>query len=74
MLEAVGNACQLCGDDDRTTRLCVDHCHVTGKVRGVLCRKCNKGIGALGDTAEAVQRAADYLRAAEGTEGAHHAS
>ncbi len=47
--------------------LCVDHSHITGGVRGLLCRSCNRSIGQLGDTAEALQRAADYLHAAERT-------
>ena len=39
----------------------VDHCHDTGKVRGLLCRKCNVGIGMLKDDPKIVQRAAAYL-------------
>jgi hypothetical protein len=42
----------------------VDHCHKTGKVRGVLCFNCNSAIGKLGDDPDAVRRAAAYL---EGT-------
>ncbi|MEU6367791.1 endonuclease domain-containing protein [Streptomyces sp. NPDC046931] len=36
----------------------VDHCHKTGKVRGVLCFNCNSAIGKLGDDPDAVRRAA----------------
>ncbi|MFJ2718351.1 endonuclease VII domain-containing protein [Streptomyces sp. NPDC087437] len=39
----------------------VDHCHNTGKVRGVLCFNCNSAIGKLGDDPDAVRRAAAYL-------------
>ncbi|MFI9806984.1 endonuclease VII domain-containing protein [Streptomyces sp. NPDC052301] len=39
----------------------VDHCHKTGKVRGVLCFNCNSAIGKLGDDPDAVRRAASYL-------------
>ncbi|MFJ5520182.1 endonuclease VII domain-containing protein [Streptomyces griseoluteus] len=39
----------------------VDHCHKTGRVRGVLCFNCNSAIGKLGDDPEAVRRAAAYL-------------
>ncbi|WP_308283685.1 endonuclease domain-containing protein [Streptomyces glomeratus] len=39
----------------------VDHCHETGRVRGVLCFNCNSGLGLLGDAPEAIYRAADYL-------------
>ncbi|KND27525.1 endonuclease domain-containing protein [Streptomyces acidiscabies] len=39
----------------------VDHCHETGRVRGVLCFNCNSAIGKLGDDPGAVRRAASYL-------------
>ncbi|MFD0313882.1 endonuclease VII domain-containing protein [Streptomyces flavalbus] len=39
----------------------VDHCHKTGRVRGVLCFNCNSGLGLLRDNPEAMNRAADYL-------------
>ncbi|WP_370268428.1 endonuclease VII domain-containing protein [Streptomyces sp. V4I8] len=39
----------------------VDHCHETGRVRGVLCFNCNSGLGLLRDDPEAMNRAADYL-------------
>ncbi|MFD4633240.1 endonuclease VII domain-containing protein [Streptomyces sp. NPDC058284] len=42
----------------------VDHCHETGKVRGVPCFNCNSAIGKLGDDPDTVRRAAAYL---EGT-------
>jgi len=42
-------------------RLCVDHCHETGEVRGILCWSCNAGLGKLGDTVEALERAIRYL-------------
>ena len=43
----------------------VDHCHATGKVRGLLHRTCNASIGGLGDTVEGVMAAANYLARAE---------
>ncbi|MEI5099645.1 endonuclease VII domain-containing protein [Streptomyces sp. PmtG] len=39
----------------------VDHCHETGRVRGVLCFNCNSAIGKLGDDPDALRRAIDYL-------------
>ncbi|MFJ9590268.1 endonuclease VII domain-containing protein [Streptomyces acidicola] len=42
----------------------VDHCHSTGRVRGVLCFNCNSAIGKLGDDPDAARRVAAYL---EGT-------
>lgn len=41
--------------------IAIDHDHETGQVRGVLCTRCNTGIGQLGDTLEGVIRAAQYL-------------
>jgi len=59
MVSYVDSKCEICGT--QTDSPCVDHDHVTGEVRGVLCRLCNKAIGQLGDTFESVQKAADYL-------------
>ncbi|MFI6939836.1 endonuclease VII domain-containing protein [Streptomyces sp. NPDC050418] len=39
----------------------VDHCHRTGRVRGVLCFNCNSAIGKLGDDPDASSRAIAYL-------------
>ena len=41
--------------------LCVDHDHETGKIRGLLCRSCNTGVGLLQDSPENCRRAALYL-------------
>lgn len=71
MLQDQGAACAICrSPDPRGTGWCVDHDHACcpgkrtcGKcTRGILCVPCNKGIGILGDTAEALERAAAYLR------------
>ena len=47
---------------NRHNTACVDHCHSTGMVRGLLCAKCNKGIGLLGDSAESLYKAFKYLK------------
>lgn len=39
----------------------VDHCHTTGKVRGLLCRRCNAGLGNFDDCANTMLRAYQYL-------------
>ena len=44
---------------DRST--VVDHCHDTGKVRGLLCRACNSGIGQLKDNPTLLKRGARYI-------------
>lgn len=43
----------------------VDHCHETGKVRGLLCGQCNTGLGLLGDNVSTIQRAIRYLHVSE---------
>lgn len=43
-------------------RLAVDHDHSTGKVRGLLCFRCNTGLGSLGDDLQKLQRAVKYLK------------
>lgn len=63
MRQSQGGGCAICRSTEE--KLVVDHCHSTGKVRGLLCGSCNTGIGHLGDTAESVSRAVSYLRSAE---------
>lgn len=52
--------CECCGADFTSTPR-LDHDHTTGKFRGWLCGKCNSGIGLLGDSKEAIQKALHYL-------------
>ena len=53
------DSCECCGSTDR---LCYDHDHDTMKHRGVLCHKCNTGIGLLGDNLDGLEQALKYLR------------
>ena len=63
LIDSSGNSCPVCLKDYANLRdKCIDHCHTTGKVRSVICRKCNTGIGQLGDDLETILRAAAYLR------------
>ena len=59
LAEKQGGACAICGDTRDV--LCVDHDHKTGRVRGMLCRACNLGIGCLGDDPIRLFMAASYL-------------
>jgi hypothetical protein len=47
----------------KSTTMAVDHDHVTGDVRGVLCIRCNTALGGFRDDAVALRRAADYVSA-----------
>ena len=64
MLEAQQGACAICGTTDTGKRkaFAVDHCHDTGKIRGLLCGNCNTGIGNLRDNIKLLERAIEYLR------------
>jgi Autographiviridae endonuclease VII len=54
-----GKRCALC---DSTKRLVVDHCHVSGRIRGVLCDDCNVALGRFKDNVRVLIRAARYLK------------
>ena len=55
--------CAICGKHQIEFKraLCVDHCHETGNVRGLLCLGCNTGIGSLNDDIENLNCAIIYL-------------
>jgi hypothetical protein len=63
LLKEQQGECAICGvsQAEVNRRFAVDHDHTTGKIRGLLCGNCNKGLGLLGDTAEGVRAALDYL-------------
>lgn len=60
LLTAQGGACALCRAIT-DYRLLVDHCHATGVVRGLLCRRCNAGLGFFLDSPEVLRAAAAYV-------------
>lgn len=62
LFEKQGRRCACCRNDTPSGRgWHIDHDHVTGAVRGILCFKCNTGIGMLGDNVEGVCAASAYL-------------
>ena len=63
MLQQQNGVCAICKqlETGKTINLCVDHCHKTGKVRGLLCGKCNKALGLIGDNLETLTNAGIYL-------------
>lgn len=56
--------CAVCPSIPKKRRLAVDHNHKTGKIRGLLCYRCNYSIGYLRDSSILARRIADYLDAA----------
>ena len=63
MVRAHRGRCPICDKAfDSTKDTCVDHDHATGKVRGLLCSRCNKGLGFFGDSLTVLNRASQYLR------------
>lgn len=59
LLAEQNGGCAICGKPDL---LGVDHCHKTLKIRGILCRRCNGGIGLLQDDPALIVKAAQYLQ------------
>jgi hypothetical protein len=71
MLSAQNFSCFICkttdpgavGNRDSGRKVfAVDHCHESGKIRGLLCHRCNKGLGHFLDDRENLMRAADYIK------------
>ena len=61
-LKEQDNKCAICKTSDPgETNWHADHCHDTGQQRGILCKKCNTGIGMLNDSIELVESALKYL-------------
>jgi len=69
MYDTQQGSCKICrrplaimmDDSVKANSACVDHCHNTGKIRGLLCTQCNRGIGFLQDNPILCRIAAEYL-------------
>jgi hypothetical protein len=67
-LDLQGGKCAICNEGETARsnagyvkNLAVDHCHTTGEVRGLLCNRCNVGIGYLNDDVVRLHSAIKYL-------------
>lgn len=64
MLAEQGGVCAICGTSDPGrggAYFHVDHCHTTSKIRGLLCNRCNAGLGYFKDDTSRLQSAVAYL-------------
>jgi len=70
LLKKQDELCAICKEEERTIdgrtglikRLAVDHNHKTGKVRGLLCNRCNRVIGYLGESNDLIEKIEKYLK------------
>jgi hypothetical protein len=58
MLAAQGGLCAICEEAEAVH---VDHCHDTGRIRGLLCFRCNAALGQFDDVPSRLRKAAEYL-------------
>ncbi len=58
IIELQNKRCYIC---DNETKLYVDHCHTSGRIRGLLCNTCNLGLGAFKDSIANLEKAISYL-------------
>lgn len=62
LFQQQGGKCAICGSTSIGRHLSVDHDHKDGRVRGLLCIKCNTGLGMLNDDYDIVVAASEYIR------------
>ena len=67
MFDVQEGKCKICGKHQNELKqpLVVDHNHVTGKVRGLLCHKCNSILGYINDDIRILENAIEYLKKCE---------
>jgi len=63
MLKNQKGVCLICGNKNKKKRrLCVDHCHNTGEIRGLLCADCNLALGKVNDDVKILNKMIKYLK------------
>jgi hypothetical protein len=70
LLASQGGVCAICGTDDpgrgnggQRRYFSIDHDHLTGRVRGLLCDRCDRVLGRMDDSPELLRKAAKYIEA-----------
>jgi hypothetical protein len=63
LMITANHCCQACGRHKSEVKLCVDHSHKTGQVRGILCNSCNVALGHLRDDIEVIESLLVYAKA-----------
>src|SRR6266851_7644995 len=71
LLARQNGKCAICREKPEGQTLCVDHCHVTGRIRGLLCRNCNVGLGNYRDDPRLMRAGAAYLEASLAADPRH---
>lgn len=64
LLKSQNNCCAICGYnklENENKFPVIDHCHNTGKIRGILCANCNIGLGMFKDEIDLLEKAISYL-------------
>lgn len=65
LFRAQGGRCAICASGNpggKRERFCIDHCHATGVIRGLLCVSCNSGLGYFKDDIHRLEGAISYLK------------
>ncbi len=70
LVKEQNHKCAICGTDEVDSfkgLLFVDHCHTTGKIRGLLCHHCNTALGKFKDSESILMKAIEYVRKSNGS-------
>ncbi len=59
LIEKSKEGCEVCSRP--LSKVCIDHNHLTGEVRGVLCNNCNTALGLVGDNVDTLSKLIQYL-------------